>query len=491
MLCKDQSMSFKPVQVHGLLLLLCLVTITGCAVGPDYQPVQTSVPESWTGPIPDAGPPVPEEIRWWTAFDDPVLSSLVERAIDSNLDLKLASSRIRQARAARNIALSGLGPSINAGGSFQRSQSSPGTLGSNTGGAGLSNQFLAGFDAAWELDIFGGIRRGAEAADADLLAAVEGSRGVFVTLAAEVAINTIDLRASQQRILIARKNLIAQQHSAELTRKRFLGGFVGGLDTANADAQAATTAAQIPTLETSAEQAIYRLSLLIGREPGALIPELSGASAIPAALPSVPVGVPSQLLRRRPDIRKAEAEIHAATARIGVATADLFPKVTLSGSAGFRNSEFSSWMDWANRFWSFGPSVNWQVFNTGQTLSNIELKKAFQEQTLISYRQTVLSALQEVDNALIASAKEYQRRKALGDAVAASQKSVKLAIQLYTMGQTDFLNVLIAQRSLYASEEALVQSTRAVSANLVGLYKALGGGWETLPLSPGEAQDRL
>ena len=492
MSCKYPPASFKPVIVQGLLLI-CVVILTGCAVGPNYQPVQTSVPESWAGPVPGAGQSVPDEIRWWAAFDDPVLSALVERAIGSNLDLKLASSRIRQARAARNIALSGFGPSVNAGGSFQRSQSSPGALGGTAGGADgvISNQFQAGFDAAWELDIFGGIRRGAEAADADLLAAVEGSRGIFMTLAAEVAVNTIDLRAFQQRILIARRNLTAQQHSAELTRKRFLGGLVGGLDAANADAQAATTAAQIPVLEASAEQAIYRLSLLIGREPGALIPELSEASAIPAALPSVPVGVPSQLLRRRPDIRKAEAEIHAATARIGVATADLFPKVTLSGSAGFRNREFSSWMDWANRFWSFGPSVSWQVFNTGRTLSNIELKAAFQEQTLISYRQTVLSALQEVDNALIASAKERERRNALGDAVAASRKAVQLATQLYTMGQTDFLNVLQAQRSLYASEDSLVQSTRTVSTNIVALYKALGGGWEVLPLSPGDAPDRL
>jgi len=477
--CKDQFVSFISLHFYGLLLL-CLATVTGCAVGPDYQPVRTSVPENWAGPVPVAGVAAPDVIRWWTAFDDPVLSSLVERAILSNLDLKLAEARIRQARAARNVALSGFGPSVNAGGSFQRSLSSQGVLGrisSGTDGV-ISNQFQAGFDAAWELDIFGGIRRGAEAADADLLAAVEGSRGIFVTLAAEVAVNTIDLRAFQQRILIARDNLRAQQYSAELTRKRFLGGLIGGLDVANADAQVAITAAQIPLLEASAEQTIYRLSLLIGREPGALIPELSEVSAIPAASPSVPVGIPSELLRRRPDIRKAEAEIHAATARIGVATADLFPKVILTGSAGFRNSEFNSWMDWANRFWSFGPSVSWQVFDTGRTLSNIELKEAFQEQTLISYQQTVLSALQEVDNALIASAKEQERRNSLGEAVAASRKSVHLATQLYTMGQTDFLNVLLAQRSQYASEEALAQSTATVSTNLVALYKALGGGWE-------------
>lgn len=487
MLFKKQSAAFKPVHVYGLLLCF-LATAAGCAVGPDYQPVHPSVPDTWAGPVPGPGSEAADEIRWWTAFDDPVLSLLVERAIHSNLDLKLAASRIRQARAARSIAMSGFGPTVNAGGSFQRSLSSPVAPAGNAGGTDgvISNQFQAGFDAAWELDIFGGTRRSAEAADADLLAAVEGSRGVFMTLAAEVAVNTIDLRAFQQRTLIARQNLKAQQHSADLTRKRFLSGLIGGLDAANADAQAASTAAQIPLLEASAEQAIYRLSLLVGREPGALIPELSEAAPIPAASLRVPVGIPSDLLRRRPDIRKAEAEIHAATARIGVATADLFPKVTLSGSAGFRSGEFSSWMDWANRFWSFGPSVSWQVFNTGRTLSNMELQRAYQEQALIAYRQTVLSALQEVDHALIASAKEQERRTALEDAVTASRKSVQLATQLYAMGQTDFLNVLLAQRSQYVSEEALAQSTATVSTNLVALYKALGGGWEALPILPDE-----
>ena len=419
--------------------------------------------------------------RWWAAFDDPVLVSLVERAIESNLDLKLAESRIRQARAARGVSIAGLGPVVNAGSSFQRSFSSPG---GNQGGKTnasegvISDLYQIGFDASWELDIFGGVRRGVEATDADLLAAVEGRNGVLVTLAAETAVNYINLRGFQQQILIARNNLLAQQHSAELTRKIYLAGLTGALDTVNADAQAATTAAQIPVLESLAQQAIYSLSLLVAREPGALLSELSAPSPIPAAPPSVPAGVPSELLRRRPDIRGAEAGIHAATARIGVATADLFPKFTLSGAAGFQNNDFNSWLNWANRFWSFGPSVNWQIFNTGKTLSNIELTKTLQEQSFISYRQTVLTALQEVDNALIASAKERDHYQALSNAVDANRKAVLLATQLYTHGQTDFLNVLLAQRSLYASEDALAQSTRTVSTNIVALYKALGGGWE-------------
>lgn len=465
-----------------LVLMVCLMAGAGCAVGPDYQPLEMPVPDTWASPVPETVPAtVSDMVGWWTAFDDPVLVSLVERAMASNLDLKLAQSRIRQARAVRGISVSGLGPVVNAGGSFQRSQTPMGgTLGSQTGTSDgmIANLYQTGFDAAWELDIFGGVRRGVEAADADLLSAEEDQNSVMVTLAAETAINYITLRGFQQQILIARNNLSAQQHNAELTRKKYQAGLSSALDTVNADALAASTAAQIPLLESSAHQTIYSLSLLIAREPGALLPELTLPSPIPAAPPAVPVGIPSELLRRRPDIRSAEARIHAATARIGVATADLFPKFTLFGSAGFQGNAIDSWLNWSNRFWSFGPSVNWQIFNTGKTLSNIELNKALQEQSLIFYQQTVLTALQEVDNALIASIKEREHYQALSTAVAANRKAVFLSTELYRHGQSDYLNVIISQRSLYTSEDALVQSTRTVSTNLVALYKALGGGWD-------------
>lgn len=459
-----------------IVLLFILSCITGCAVGPNYKLIETKLPATWAGPAPKTYTMPEKEIAcWWSAFNDTLLSSIVERAIEANLDVKQAEARIRQARAARGVSISGFGPVLNAVSSYRRSHS-PQSAAANDGIT--SNQYQAGFDAAWELDIFGGVRRSVEAADADLQAAVEGRRDVLVTLAAEVAVNYIDLRAFQQRLIIARNNLAAQQHTAELTNKRLSAGFASSLDAANADAQVATTSAQIPQLEASIEQAKYSLSLLIGREPSALREELNTFSDIPAALPDVPVGVPSDLLRRRADIRRAEAQIHAATARIGVATADLFPKFTISGSVGFQNDEFKSWMDKVNRFWSFGPSVSWQIFNTGKTISNIELQKALEEQSAISYKQTILTALQEVDNALIASAKEEERKKALFNAVTANKKAVDLAEKLYTYGQTDFLNVLLAQRSLYASEDALIQSSRTVSINLVALYKALGGGWE-------------
>jgi multidrug efflux system outer membrane protein len=474
-----------------LTVWLSFGMLTGCTVGPNFQRPQVQVPDRWVGPSPapahqPASPAEKNLARWWTVFSDPVLSSLVERAVDSNLDLKLAESRIRQARAARGVATSDMGPTIDASGSFQRSQtpgsSTTSTKARDTTGP-TANQYRAGFDASWELDIFGGVRREVEAADADLEAAVEDRRDVLVTLTAEVASNYVDLRAFQQRISIARQNLDAQRRAAGLTRQRFEAGFVSGLDVANAEALAATTAAQIPLLEASVGQTIYRISVLLGREPAALMQELSRFSEIPGTPPSVPVGVPSELLRRRPDIRRAEAQIHAATARIGVATADLFPRFTLLGSGGFQAGSTGSWFDAVNRFWSFGPSIRWPVFDTGRIRANIEQKRALEEQSAIAYRQAVLTALQEVESALIASSKEEEHRKSLLEAVSANRRASRLAVTIYTEGQSDFLNVLEAQRSLYATEDALAQSARTISINLIALYKALGGGWDS------EAQD--
>jgi multidrug efflux system outer membrane protein len=468
----------RPGRSLALILWLFLAILSGCMVGPNFQRPQTPLPADWAGPTAESRPVTPAEeelARWWTLFDDATLASLVEKAVQSNLDLKQAEARIRQARAARGIVAAGIGPTVDATGAYQHSRAAGSVNGKSEGV--ITDQYQAGFDAGWELDIFGGVRRAIEAADADLQAALETRRDVLVTLTAEVARNYIDLRAFQERIAISRQNLEAQKHSAALTRLRFQGGFIGALDVANADAQVATTAAQIPLLEASARQSIYSLSVLLGRDPAALIGDLSPVAVIPLAAPSIPLGVPADLLRRRPDVRRAEAEIHAATARIGVATADLFPRFTISGSVGLRAGDFSSWFDWASRIWSFGPSASWNLFEMGRTRSNIEQQQALQDQSLITYQQTVLTALQEVENALIASAKEEEHRRVLREAVSANRKAVDLAKTLYTQGHTDFLNVLNAQRSLYASEDALIRSTGSVSANLVALFKALGGGW--------------
>jgi NodT family efflux transporter outer membrane factor (OMF) lipoprotein len=472
------------------LLGLLITALTGCAVGPDYQRPKAMVPETWAGVPKAAGPeeskanikPI-ELIEWWTAFNDPLLTSLVERAIDANLDVKLAESRIRQARAAAGVAGAGLWPRLDAKTLYKRSMGSSESVSSSGASAisttpGLRELFQVGLDASWEIDIFGGLRRNLEAAGADLEAAVEDRRDVLVTLVGELGNNYLNLRGFQQQVAIARKNLEAQKRTAEITRQRWEAGFISALDVDQAQAQVATTESQIPVFESAARLAIYTLSLLLGREPATLLPELVTDKPIPPTPPEVPVGLPSELLRRRPDIRRVEAQIHAATARIGVATADLFPKFALTGSFGLSSSEFTKVTTWNSKYWSFGPAITWPVFAGGRIRWNIKVQEALQEQSLLSYEKTILTALKDVESVLVAYAKEQQRRQSLVEAVTKNRKAVDRAMQLYTVGRTDFLNVLIAQRSLFTSEDAWVQSTRTVDTNLIALYKALGGGWE-------------
>ncbi len=473
-----------------ILAAFILIMVMGCAVGPDYQRPETKVPEAWNGqevvtpdhPSKTVTNPV-ALVEWWGAFQDPTLSSLVEMAIRANLDLRLAVARIRQARASMGVAGAPLFPEVDASALYQRSQGSSEVGG---GGAvatvgGLRNLWQAGLDATWEVDIFGGTRRNLEAAGADLQAAVEDRRDVLVTLVGDVGTNYINLRGFQQQIEIARRNLEAQKHTADITQKRHDAGFVGGLDVATARAQIATTAATIPVFESSARAAIYSLGVLLGREPAALEKDLIRATPIPPTPPEIPVGLPSDLLRRRPDIRRAEAQIHAATARIGVATADLFPKFNLAGSYGFSALEAFKLGRSTSNFWSWGPTITWPIFAGGRFYWNVKVQDALQEQALLTYEKTVLTALKDVETALVAYAKQQEARKSLTEAVVNNRKAVDLAMTLYVAGKSDFLNVLIAQRSLFATEDALALSTRTVDTNLIALYKALGGGWEKEP----------
>jgi len=475
--------------IWAAFLLLCLF-LWGCAVGPNFIPPRTEVPGTWNAQeiagkaLESRTTTEPAALEdWWRTFQDPTLTSLVETAVGTNLDLRQAQARIRQARAARGMAASGLFPAVDAQAFFQRSSSSSATVTSSgvpvvTSGPAFRDLFQVGLDASWELDIFGGTRRELEAATADLQAAVEDRRDVLVTLAGEVGTNYLSLRGLQQQLAIARQNLDVQTKTARIIRKRYEAGFASRLDVENAEAQVNTTASQIPILESNARAAIYSLSVLIGQEPGFLESVLTRPYPIPTTPPQIPVGLPSDLLRRRPDIRRAEARLHAATARIGVAVADLFPRFFLTGSAGFSAADISRLGSDKSRFWSFGPSVSWPVFAGGRIRWNIELQNALEEQALLAYQQTVLTALKDVETALMAYAKEQEHRQALIQAVANNRRAVDLAMQLYLAGRSDFLNVLNAQRSLFVTEEALTQSTRNLAVNLVALYKALGGGWE-------------
>jgi multidrug efflux system outer membrane protein len=476
-------------RVALMVVGILAVCLWGCAVGPDYKPPTTDVLATWTGVTgqPPSKPSVattrPAQLAaWWQTFNDPELTKLVDEALATNLDVQLAEARLRQARAARGVAAGGFWPFVNGAASYDRIH--PSANGETTAGSDVGNHNLyqAGFDAVWELDIFGGLRRNVESANAVIQAAQEGFRGAQVSLAAEVALNYIQLRGFQQQMAVAQDNLKAQQHTAAITRQKLRAGFVGTLDVANADAQVATTESQIPLLQVSAQQAIYALSVLLAQSPPYLLKELSETRPLPVTPPEVPVGLPSDLLQRRPDIREAEAQLHAATAQIGVAMADLFPKFSLTGNIGWQSNLLQNWFINPSRSSAFGPSVGWAIFQGGSIVSNIQEQRALRDQAFITYRKTVLTAFQDAENALFAYEKEWAHRQALNDAVVASHKAVAIAMQLYSAGQTDFLNVLQAQATLYASQNAFVQSNSSACQELIALYKALGGGWETGPL---------
>jgi multidrug efflux system outer membrane protein len=458
-------------------LMAWLPLLPGCLLGPNFHSPQPTAPAGWAG-FSEVTADQPALVtsqaaavgQWWAQFNDPTLNRLVEEAVAANLDLKIAETRLRQARATRGIVAGGLWPSVIASAGYQR-WSKPGVT------AGDQDLYQAGFDALWELDFFGGQRRSLESAEANIQAATENIRDVQVSLISEVALNYIQLRGYQQEIVIARKNLKAQQQTVEIIRKQFKAGFSSGLDLANAEVNAAVTESQIPVFETAARQSIYTLSVLLAGPPGDLIDLLSPEGLIPRVPSVIPAGFPSDLLRRRPDIRASEAQLHAATAQIGVAIAAFFPQFSLTGSINWQSNMVSSWWTPGSSF-TIGPVGTWSIFQGGATASNVRLQEALRDQAFLAYQKKVLGAFQDVENALIAFNKEQQHRKVLQEAVSANRKAVNLALLLYSEGMTDFLNVLITQRSLYSTEDALVQSERAVVTNLIALYKALGGGWE-------------
>ena len=467
---------------------ICLLVLAGgCAVGPDYHRPEVSAPARWSEPLDGGETNAPASLAaWWKAFNDPELDTLIDRAVQSNLDLRIAQARVREARAQYGIASANLWPSVGVSGSYARQDQSKnqpliGSFPLPAGGIPFENNvYQAGFDAAWELDVFGGQRRAVEAARAEVGAFEYGHRATLMTLLGDVARNYIGVRGYQRRLVIINENIRAQEVTLSITRDRFTNGLTSNLDVQQASTLLATTRAQIPTLESLLQASIHRLGVLLGQPPGALQAELSKEAPIPATPPEVPVGLPSELLLRRPDVQRAERQLAAMTANIGVAKADLFPKFSLTGVAGFQSVNASDWFSNGSQFWSIGPTVQWRIFDAGRIRANIKVQTARQEQALAAYEQTVLTAFEDVENALVFYAKEQVRNRSLGDAVTSSRNSLDLARRLYANGLTGFLNVLEAERSLYGVQDALVQSDQNSSLNLVQLYKALGGGWQTV-----------
>jgi multidrug efflux system outer membrane protein len=459
--------------------------LAGCAtVGPDYVPPLTTASSTWNTPL-QGGLTVeanPQSLTaWWTTLNDPELSGLIERAVVRNRDLKKAEARIREARARRGLSRAGLYPTLDATGSVTRSRGS-----AETGIAMTSDLFSAGLDASWEIDLFGGVRRSVEASEADMQAAGEDLHDTLVSLLAEVALNYVDLRTGQARLAVTEASLKSQEETHRLALWRFQAGLSDDLAVQQARYNMENTRAQIPTLRIAISEAKNRLAVLLGEAPGAVHAELEASGPVPGVPPQVAVGVPADLLRQRPDVRRAERQLAAQTARIGVAAAEIYPKLRLSGAIGLQALSFGGLFSSGNTTSSGSSGVTWRIFDAGAIRRNIEVQSALHEQSLIAYESAVLVALEETENAISAYAQEQRRRQSLGEAARSAESAVELAQINYRMGLSDFGTVLEAERSLLSFQDQLAQSNGAVVTNLVKLYKALGGGWT--PLIPVEQE---
>ena len=484
-------------KISAVLFLAAAMAVAGCEVGPNFRQPKMAMPTHWSGTSADLGPTgsgpaansapsghttmvtsAPANLAtWWKSFQDPVLNSLVGRALAQNLSLQQAQQQIVASREVRNASAATLGPFVSAGGSYQRSRGSKNLGSGGGGGPSESNLYQAGFDATWELDIFGQVRRGVEAANANLKAAVDSRRELMVTLLGELGNDYMTLRGIQRQIVVTRDNLKSQIKTVALLKAQIGGGIATQLALTSAQAQAQTTRSQIPELRIQERQLIYAISLLLSEPPDTLVKELSVKRPIPQVPSIVPVGLPGDLLLRRPDVRQAEQEYAAATANVGVAEANLFPQFTINGNIGYSASDAAKWFDASSLGYGIGPSVSWSILNWGQVGATINQQKALRVESLLNYHQVVLQALSDADSALAAYTRELVHEQDLTLAVKENQQAVNLSLRLYHDGLTNYLNVLQAQQSLYLSQETLVQSQTAVSADLVALYKALGGGW--------------
>ncbi|MFZ5451157.1 MAG: efflux transporter outer membrane subunit [Thermodesulfobacteriota bacterium] len=480
--------------------VLCLaVLLSGCvSVGPDYRRPALQAPARWTESREQAGGSLAlAEIAWWQAFGDPVLNGLMEQAVRTNLDLEQARARILQARADVTVAGASFWPALQGTGSVTRSQggtsmvtsgsSAPESLASPGG-----TIFQAGFDASWEIDLFGGTRRSVEAARARLAASVEDQRATLLTLLGDVAKNYVDLRANQAQLDITRRNVKSQEQTVEVTRERYRLGLTTYLDVAQAEAQKASTASNLPTLEASIKQSIHRLGILLGQEPNALKTGLSASRPLPQPPIMTATGLPSDLLARRPDLRQVERQLAAASADIGVAQAELYPKFDLTAALGLQSNDVSKFLKISSgRYWSLVPGVTWNLFDGGKARGTVKNKQAVYREKLANYRASFLTALEEVENALAAYYGEQRKRLILVECIRANEDAVALARKRYRRGLTSFLDVLTAENSLYTAQSNLSKSEANLLTDLISLYKALGGGWNAAPVRVAEARGAL
>jgi len=464
------------------IALVFMLVATGCTVGPDYVRPETPMPDG--NPMPDTWHTTAMQgmeegnanlQQWWSAFNDPLLDDLMERAWQQNLDIELALARIQEARALYGVARGNRNPTIDASGSAGVARNNEAGLPTefSTATTGVLN---VGVDASWEIDVFGRLARNIESALATYEASVESYRDVLVSLFSEVAFAYIEVRSLQDRIDYAQANIVLQWDSLQLTRDRFAAGLTSRLDVAQAESNLADTKARIPRLEQDLSFSYNRLAVLLGVTPGTLNNELDGDADIPLPPDEVTRGIPADLMRQRPDIRRAERILAAQTALVGAATADLYPTFSLTGlfTFGLAGGDGNT----TGFAWNILPGFSWNIFDRGRIRNNILAEEAVTEQAFLTYEQTVLSALEEVENSMISYAKEHERLVQLEDAVDASQRAVDLVRTQYLSGLTNFQNVLDSQRTLFQLQDQLAESQGIVVQNLVLMYRALGGGWQ-------------
>ncbi len=461
----------------AVVVTSCLLGTSGCkTVGPDYNPPQAATPTKWTSELEGGltGNAAETNVleRWWTVFNDPVLSDLVERARTGNLALRQAEARVQEARAQRGMAKADLFPTVGANASANRTKSS------KEAGNGQTTDFYAtSLDASWELDIFGGKRRSLESATATWQASEESLRDVLVSLLAEVALNYVEVRSYQELLSITESNVLTRADTYDIARWRREAGLTTQLDEDQARQSLEQVRAQVPTLRTSLAQAKYRLAVLLGQPPGALHDLLAEEQPVPSTPVEVAVGVPTDLLRRRPDVRTAERQLAAQTAQIGVAKAQLYPNFSLTGTLGLESLEYANLYSASARAAQGLAKAAWTIFDGGSIRQNIKLQTAKQEEALSYYENTVLNALKDVESALVAYANEQTRRDSLAEAMKAGRSAFGLARFQYNSGLVSFQTVLDTQQSLLSTQDQLAVSQAKVTSNLIGLYKALGGGW--------------
>jgi multidrug efflux system outer membrane protein len=461
------------------LTLLCAAVLSACAVGPDYQTPTTDAGQAFANAAQAEFSAQSVDVAWWKLFEDKELNQLVDQTIQHNRDLQAARANLREARALYLESGLNLAPIVSSHANYTEQKRSAGALNNRSFAPRDLKLYNIGFDAFWEVDFFGRVRRNVEASSDEVDGQEAGLRDLGVSLIAEAARNYFELRGLQNQLATAKKNAKNQTQTLEITRVRLEGGRGTELDTSRAAAQLDSTLATIPPMESAIQQGIHRLSVLTGQLPGALTGKLSQPAPLPKIPQTIHIGQPAELLRRRPDIRIAERALAAATARIGVATADLFPRVTFVGTIALEASTLSGVGAASSDSYSAGPRISWAALDLGRVYARIKAADARAEASLAQYEQTVLGALEETENALVNYNRERSRRELLTSAAKASERAHELAHLRFAEGVSDFLTVLDAELRLLQDQDRLAQSETATATALAALYKALGGGWES------------